>query len=116
MLKKQPPEVFHKKKVFFKVSQNSQENNCARVSFLINLQAFIKNEACNFIKKEALAQVLSCEFSKFFKNTFSTEDLQTTTSVVNPFHATSPFLYPLKTSEISRPSEVFRGYRTRPMA
>ena len=27
------------KKVFLKISQNSQENNCARVSILINLQA-----------------------------------------------------------------------------
>ena len=27
------------KKVFFKISQNSQENTCARVSFLIKLQA-----------------------------------------------------------------------------
>ena len=27
-------------------------------------------EACNFIKKETLAQVLSCEFCKIFKNTF----------------------------------------------
>ena len=27
------------KKVFLKISQNSQENNCARVSFLIKLQA-----------------------------------------------------------------------------
>ena len=27
------------KKVFFEISQNSQENTCARVSFLINLQA-----------------------------------------------------------------------------
>ena len=26
------------KKVFLKISQNSQENNCARVSFLIKLQ------------------------------------------------------------------------------
>ena len=34
------------KKVFLEVSQNSQENTCARVSFL-----------CNFIKKETLAQV-----------------------------------------------------------
>ena len=27
------------KKVFLKISQNSQENTCARVSFLIKLQA-----------------------------------------------------------------------------
>ena len=43
-------------------------NTCARASFLIKLQA---EEVCNFIKKEALAQVFSCEFSKIFKNTFS---------------------------------------------
>ena len=27
-------------------------------------------EACNFIKKETLAQVLSCEFCEIYKNTF----------------------------------------------
>ena len=32
------PEVFCKKKLFLKISQNSQENTCARVSFLIKLQ------------------------------------------------------------------------------
>ena len=34
--------------------------------FLMKLQT----EACNFIKKETLAQVLSCEFCEIFKNTF----------------------------------------------
>ena len=34
------------KKLFLEISQNSQENACARVSYLINLQA----KACNFIK------------------------------------------------------------------
>ena len=38
-LQKEPPEVFCKKG-FLKYSQNSQENTCARVSFLIKLQAF----------------------------------------------------------------------------
>ena len=37
-------------KVFLEILQNSQENTCARVSFLIKLQV----EACNFIKKETL--------------------------------------------------------------
>ena len=36
------PEV---KKMFLKISQNSQENKCARVSFLLELQA----QACSFI-------------------------------------------------------------------
>ena len=37
---------------------------------------------CYFIKKETLAQVLSCEFCEISKNTFFTEHLQTTASMV----------------------------------
>ena len=54
------------KMVFLEISQNSQENTCDRVSFLIKLQA----SASNFIKKETLAQVFSCEFCEISKNTF----------------------------------------------
>ena len=50
-------EVFCKNGV--KILRNSQENNSARVSFL------------NFIKKETLTQVFSCEFCKISKNIFS---------------------------------------------
>ena len=46
--------------MFLEISQNSQENACARVSFLIKLQA---------IKKETLVQVFSCEFDEFFYRT-----------------------------------------------
>ena len=52
-----------RKKVFLKILQNSQENTCARVSFLIKLQA-------NFIEKETPAQLFSCEFCEIFKKTF----------------------------------------------
>ena len=55
------------RKVFLEISQNLQEKTCARVPFLIKLQA----QACNFIKKETLAQVFSCEFCEISKNTFS---------------------------------------------
>ena len=47
------------KQVLLKISQNSRENTCARVSFLIN-----------FIKKEALVQFFSCEFCEIFKNNY----------------------------------------------
>ena len=60
------------KKVFLKISQNSQKNICVRASFLITLQV----EAFNFIKKETLEQVFSCEFCKISKNTFLTEHLK----------------------------------------
>ena len=48
---------------FFKIHRKTP----VPVSFLIKLQA----EACNLIKKETLAQVLSCKFCEISKNTFS---------------------------------------------
>ena len=57
-------------KVFLEILQNSQENTCARVSFLIK-----------FFKKETLALVFSCEFCKISKNIFFTEHLWATASV-----------------------------------
>ena len=59
------PEVFCKKGVL-EISQNSQESTCARDSFLIKLQA----KAWNFIKKESLRLVFSCEFCEISKNIF----------------------------------------------
>ena len=64
------------KKVFLEISQNSQENTSARASFLIKLQAL----DLNFIKKETLPEVFSCEFCEISKNTFFTEHLWTTAS------------------------------------
>ena len=54
------------KMMFLKISQNPQEDNCARVSLKIKLQAL----TCNVIKKDTLAQVFPCEFRKILKNTF----------------------------------------------
>ena len=51
-------------KLPFKISQNSQDNTCARVSILI------KSLFYNFIKKETPTQVFSCEFCEIFKNNF----------------------------------------------
>ena len=66
--------------MFSEISQNSKENTCTRVSFLIKLQA--EAYACNFIKKEALAQVFSCEFYEISKNTFSYKTSPLAASVV----------------------------------
>ena len=52
--------------VSLKFLQNSQENTCARISFLISWWP----EAGSFIKKESLAQVFSYEFCEMFKKTF----------------------------------------------
>ena len=43
----------------------------------------LKLQVCNFIKKETLAQVFSCEFCEISNNAFSTEHLRTTTSQIS---------------------------------
>ena len=50
------------------------------VTFQRHWRCSIKKEACNFMKKETLAQVFSCEFCKIFKNSFFTENLRVTAS------------------------------------
>ena len=58
------------------ISQNSQENNCARVFF--NKVTGLK--PATLTKKEILAQVFSCEFCEISRIIFFTEHLWTTAS------------------------------------
>ena len=51
-MQEQPPEAFYAKKVFLEISQNW-------------------SAACNFIRKETLAQVFSCEFCEIPRIPFS---------------------------------------------
>ena len=57
------------KKAFLEISQNLQESTCARVYFLIKLQAFKVNN--NDTRMTPMALVFSCEFCEISKNTFS---------------------------------------------
>ena len=57
--------MFYNERYFLEISQNSQ--------------------ACNFIKKETLAQVFSCEFCEISKKAFFTERLWVITSVPTIF-------------------------------
>ena len=59
----------------------------------------VSGRASNFVKKETLAQVFSCEFYEISKNTFFTEHLRTTASVIFPFSSGS-FLYSLQVTLI----------------
>ena len=85
-----------KEKVFLEISQNLQENTCARVSFLMKLQVC---GPATFIKKETFAQVFSCEFLEISKNNFFAEHLRATASMLL-------FLFCLKKEE-----EVFFFFR-----
>ena len=68
------------KKLLSKISQNSQENVCAGVSFFNK----VAGSAWNFIKKEAPAQVFSFEFCEIFKSTFFHRRPPVTASGVGP--------------------------------
>ena len=56
-----------KKKLFLEISQISQEINCFRASFFL---ISCRPQACNFIKKEALAQVFFVNFANFLRTPF----------------------------------------------
>ena len=62
--------------MFLEFSEDLQENTCPRVSFLIKLQA----KTCNFIKKETLAHIFSCEFWEISRNSSFKEHLRATAS------------------------------------
>ena len=54
------------KKVFLKISQNSQKNTCVRVSFFNKVAGL---RLATLLKKKLLAQVFSCENCEISKNT-----------------------------------------------
>ena len=69
--KRSRPEEFCKKRCSKKFSKMHRKTPVPE-SFLIKLQA----EACNFIKKETLAQVFSVNFEKFVRTLFPIECLR----------------------------------------
>ena len=66
---KQPTEAFFIKKVFLEISQNSQENICARVSFLIKLQV----SGLQLYWKRGSGTGIFLWILRNFKNTFLTK-------------------------------------------
>ena len=52
--------------MFLEISQKWQENTCARVSFLIKLEA----SACSFIKKRLWHRCFPVNFAKFLRTSF----------------------------------------------
>ena len=101
--------------MFLEISQKSQENSCARVSLLGKLQT----EACNFLSKETLAEMFSCEFCEISYNTFFTEHLWATASqlgnkMILVEHYDDPGLSYEKTAKIivsmfRNPSNIYDG-------
>ena len=76
-MQKQPPEVFCEKRCFQKFRKIHRKTPVPENT----LKTLENTLACNFIKKESLAQVFSCKFCEISKNTFSYRTAQMTASV-----------------------------------
>ena len=90
---------------------SQKQNNKLLTCFFFVILKFDSTEAPEFFAPWSILyffgsflRIMSPAFIIFFWKLF------------NPFHATGLFLYPLKTSKNLRFSDVFRGYRKRPMA
>ena len=64
-----------------KLPVRSSHQRCSVKKGVLRNFAKFTGAACNFIKKEILAQVFSCEFCEISKNTFFTEHVWATASV-----------------------------------
>ena len=65
-VQKHPPEAFCKNLCSCKFLKNYRKTSVPETLFKKRLWL----QACNFIKKETLVQVFSCEFCEISKNTF----------------------------------------------
>ena len=74
-IQKQPPDVFCKKGVLRNFAKFTGKHLYQRVFFNKKLL-----KTCNFIKKDSVAQVFSCNCCEISKNTFFLEHLRTTAS------------------------------------
>ena len=81
MLGSSRPEVFCKKVALKSFAKFTQGNTCAGVSIVKKLQ-----DTRDFINKETLAHVFSCEFSEIFRGNFFAGHLQTATFEDSLFH------------------------------
>ena len=71
LFQKQSPDIFCKKGVLRNFAKFTGKH----------LYQSLQPKACNFIKKETLAQMFSCEFCEIFKNTFFAKYLRTSASI-----------------------------------
>ena len=90
-LQKQTPEVFYKKYILKNFVKFTGKYPCRSLSFLTKLQG----SSCNFIDKETLAQLFSCELNERFQKTFFTEYLPEKlpkSSLLKIFHTYPPMM------------------------
>ena len=93
------------KMLFLKILRNSQENTCARVSFLVELQA---SGLQLYLKRDSGTGV-SCEFYEISNNTFSYRTPPVAASVSNTFKCVQA----VRLATLLRKRHWHRCFRTR---
>ena len=81
--------------MFLGISQNSQENTCSRVSFLIKLQAWGMQL---YLKRDSVTSDFLGEFCKISKNAFSYRTTPVAASACEYFTVNRAFCWEGKTS------------------
>ena len=80
------------------------------------LRFFSQNENTEIFFSETLIKVLMRKSSENKLRVVQSHFFKVSFLLLNPFHPTSLFLYPLNASESKRFSDNFMGYRKRPVA
>ena len=83
LVQKRPPEVF------LKISQNSQENTCVRVTFLVNLQASCLQRPATLLKTRLWHRCSCFTFVNFLRTPF----LQNSSKRLLPSVANVSFIF-----------------------
>ena len=71
-------------KTSWKTKSVTLKTSSKRLEDVLENKKCLLGGACNFIKKETLVQVFSCEFCEISKNTFLYRTLLVATSAYNP--------------------------------
>ena len=71
-----------------------------------------RTHSCNFIKKETVAQVFSCEFCEIFKNTFFKKHLWMIASIVCNIQIRN-FFCGTQVTKLTTFNQVYLSYRVR---
>ena len=101
------------------ISAKQMNNNCApsfNIIFFVLINHMLGQTLWKILNNVLVLYYTLCNFYNILIFFILQKYFNRAVYLLNPFHATGLFLYPLKTSEKLWFSDIFRVYRKRPMA
>ena len=93
-------------KVFLEITRNSQQNTCARVSFLINLQS----EAANLLRKILWHRCFPVNCAKFLRTPFFIEHIPLNTRLPQMWVEICAFCFQITANNIEKSRYTFISF------